>query len=133
MTTFCTLYRSFQHTAARRRLVAFASAKPPEPLFQHTAARRRLDFRNQGGIRKDWFQHTAARRRLGNICECMKMIAYVSTHSRPKAAGVSFIGRDGGFRFQHTAARRRLVESVVFTHDDLSVSTHSRPKAAGEN
>ena len=34
------------------------------------------------------FQHTAARRRLGLVAELPKGVQVVSTHSRPKAAGV---------------------------------------------
>ena len=61
---------AFQHTAARRRLglLILPVAKPLE--FQHTAARRRL------------VPHTAKR------CAQTK----VSTHSRPKAAGVLLLG-----------------------------------------
>ena len=123
----------FQHTAARRRL-----GKPPQGgffihQFQHTAARRRLVvirlmhllsgfcFNTQppeggwllrcGDISKLLlFQHTAARRRLVYNSTWTIDPDFVSTHSRPKAAG---------FRpqqpkpvmmilFQHTAARRRL-------------------------
>ncbi|WP_410000197.1 hypothetical protein [Neisseria sicca] len=36
------------------------------------------------------------------------MYHQVSTHSRPKAAGIVNQGRSPYFRFQHTAARRRL-------------------------
>ena len=55
------------------------------------------------------FQHTAARRRLV-LCFWGAMIMYpVSTHSRPKAAGlVSATLRFTCATFQHTAARRRL-------------------------
>ncbi len=78
----------------------------------------------------------------------------VSTHSRPKAAGIAKCNGnplekgfntqppEGGWRqetlmwvisrrFQHTAARRRLVSSPLPLLLDESVSTHSRPKAAG--
>ena len=34
------------------------------------------------------FQHTAARRRLGAQLEGVKVFKTVSTHSRPKAAGL---------------------------------------------
>ena len=36
------LKKTFQHTAARRRLVPFGVGKSLDALFQHTAARRRL-------------------------------------------------------------------------------------------
>ena len=55
------------------------------------------------------FQHTAARRRLGDKIRCSEFEIVVSTHSRPKAAGIKGIGR--------------------IWRD--KVSTHSRPKAAG--
>ena len=79
---------------------------------------------------------------------------WVSTHSRPKAAGVCIShsrSRQGSFntqppeggwykqahglkyyhQFQHTAARRRLAGSGGGGGGQDSVSTHSRPKAAG--
>ena len=77
----------------------------------------------------------------------------VSTHSRPKAAGILAEKPSLATLFQHTAARRRLVRRVMWTADkdgsfntqppeggwqarlyyvhQISVSTHSRPKAAG--
>ena len=56
------------------------------------------------------FQHTAARRRLGQIRHFLHGLHHVSTHSRPKAAGLL----------------------IVQTLLRYSVSTHSRPKAAGK-
>ena len=56
------------------------------------------------------FQHTAARRRLGRSELLPVKTNSVSTHSRPKAAGLYFCHIDGL---------------------DKRVSTHSRPKAAG--
>ena len=79
-------------------------------------------------------------------------IANVSTHSRPKAAGLIPCRLSVDFEFQHTAARRRLATLAVNnsvqisfntqppeggwdgtwdTDALISVSTHSRPKAAG--
>ena len=55
------------------------------------------------------FQHTAARRRLDSQEQLIRQLQYVSTHSRPKAAG----------------SPKRLSRQVP------NVSTHSRPKAAG--
>ena len=101
--------RRFQHTAARRRLVAEVMSKTKEEKFQHTAARRRLEFRWWRKFRWWWFQHTAARRRLVlAICENQQIQT-----------------------FQHTAARRRLVAKSETAISVLPVSTHSRPKAAG--
>ena len=78
------------------------------------------------------FQHTAARRRLGEDIAKQAMREAVSTHSRPKAAGVYKSNCTAFFTtFQHTAARRRLVgKGKIFFFAD-GVSTHSRPKAAG--
>ena len=60
-------------------------------------------------INQSMFQHTAARRRLARPGADAEQIAGVSTHSRPKAAGITNI----------------QVGEIV------NVSTHSRPKAAG--
>ena len=57
--------------------------------FQHTAARRRLVTVAKTYITKVMrFQHTAARRRLGSRACNGHSLATVSTHSRPKAAGL---------------------------------------------
>ena len=56
-----------------------------------------------------WFQHTAARRRLADSLKVGGVSSFVSTHSRPKAAGCA----------------------VVTRLEMSEVSTHSRPKAAG--
>ena len=56
----------FQHTAARRRLVAALAALAGDFAFQHTAARRRLVSKRMFMTSPSMFQHTAARRRLGN-------------------------------------------------------------------
>ena len=94
----------FQHTAARRRLqTANQTAK-----FQHTAARRRLPDMPVFATTMQAFQHTAARRRLLLLCLSATTFAYVSTHSRPKAAAGQ--------------ADILIMGSLV--------STHSRPKAA---
>ena len=56
--------------------------------FQHTAARRRLGM-EEAAMRVDGvFQHTAARRRLVFRCLAIGYCLPVSTHSRPKAAGL---------------------------------------------
>ena len=83
-------------------------------------------------------------------------VSVVSTHSRPKAAGVVLLVNSlekGKFQhtaarrrlalpyhifgnnkmFQHTAARRRLAALMLPLLIVLVVSTHSRPKAAGSN
>ena len=104
------VFMTFQHTAARRRLVGFRrSYRAFMTVFQHTAARRRLGVGFSWVAYDNVFQHTAARRRLDRFVIMNNWRKYVSTHSRPKAAGVSLDG----------------------TRDTDVVSTHSRPKAAG--
>ena len=76
------------------------NTQPPEGGWIHCYAVCRQFLR---------FQHTAARRRLAMLENAYKICVNVSTHSRPKAAGMDFRG--------HLHAP--------------SVSTHSRPKAAG--
>mgnify|MGYP000986343689 CR=1 FL=1 len=102
----------FQHTAARRRLEGRRKVVRIMITFQHTAARRRLGKRQTEPLMTLLFQHTAARRRLaylscGDLARLWRfntqppeggwvaagvesrLIAAVSTHSRPKAAGTS--------------------------------------------
>ena len=99
--------------------------------FQHTAARRRLESQIHNKSTYQQFQHTAARRRL--VLPPLPAVCptNVSTHSRPKAAGLKRSSSiqppfcfntqppEGGWfflmaqwnlrlKFQHTAARRRL-------------------------
>ncbi|EGY61577.1 hypothetical protein HMPREF1028_00758 [Neisseria sp. GT4A_CT1] len=111
---FMCLFRMFQHTAARRRLVqnirifwnifkSVSTHSRPKAAgyidsfcyfiykFQHTAARRRLVYEYLLDSQKFKFQHTAARRRLDDPV------------LKQKAANM----------FQHTAARRRLDSSGV--------------------
>ena len=93
-------------------------------MFQHTAARRRLVKPLSTLALPRWFQHTAARRRLGlstiRSCGCR----WVSTHSRPKAAGASVeTFRQLFAKFQHTAARRRLVYLGMHTHATVGFNT----------
>ena len=60
---------------------------PYSRLFQHTAARRRLAHKIDPFRQEQGFQHTAARRRL-SIRYPFYFLLIVSTHSRPKAAGI---------------------------------------------
>ena len=62
------------------------------------------------------FQHTAARRRLAGVGLTAAFDGWVSTHSRPKAAGHE-IGSlaNLSYMFQHTAARRRLALFVLIS------------------
>ena len=59
-----TVSETFQHTAARRRLVCQLTISKDKQWFQHTAARRRLVITNIQERGSQLFQHTAARRRL---------------------------------------------------------------------
>ena len=121
----------FQHTAARRRLgkskpininASRFNTQPPEGGWDCETQTfiRNKSFNTQppeGGWASNGkgmplnlsFQHTAARRRLENNAFSRRAVFYVSTHSRPKAAG-----------------RKKCP-----TLQRQSVSTHSRPKAAG--
>ena len=80
--------RWFQHTAARRRLVTDIFTQLAGGQFQHTAARRRLDCGVIASELMARFQHTAARRRLVHRRQGFPYFLRVSTHSRPKAAGI---------------------------------------------
>ena len=140
----------FQHTAARRRLVfninhlsslqVSTHSRPKAAgvrrivfchwrLFQHTAARRRLaimptcanassSFNTQppeGGwivctVSCKFFRvSTHSRPKAAGITMRLSLLTIlVSTHSRPKAAVFPLNTLPCTFRFQHTAARRRL-------------------------
>ena len=98
------------------------------------------------------FQHTAARRRLA-IQDLTARINIVSTHSRPKAAGLQKMwGGDLSTVSTHSRPKAaggmgvaQAIKQVVSTHsrpkaagsfltdnyNAVRVSTHSRPKAAG--
>ena len=119
-----------QHTAARRRLERLSNARyqisrfntqPPEggwPKNQpHSASRDCFNTQPpEGGwpvfvichISSKKFQHTAARRRLALMDFASGNDISVSTHSRPKAAGILSVRLTRRKKFQHTAARRRL-------------------------
>ena len=79
--------RSFQHTAARRRLrgpkCPMTARRPVSTHSRPKAAACRPTIRSAW---KAWFQHTAARRRLPVVVGGGVVQGAVSTHSRPKAA-----------------------------------------------
>ena len=79
----------FQLTAARRRLAYLLTGLALLSTFQLTAARRRLGHEVVNNRVRNLFQLTAARRRLVDRAERLDQKDYVSTHSRPKAAGLS--------------------------------------------
>ena len=78
------------------------------------------------------FQHTAARRRLALAEVCERVAQFVSTHSRPKAAGEddgnTLIFIDVCFNTQPPEGGWK---KNIIRHAIGKVSTHSRPKAAG--
>ena len=101
-------------------------------LFQHTAARRRLDAKKFKAHELSEVSTHSRPKAAGLILFYPKSKDIVSTHSRPKAAGTVNRGRDcNKSKFQHTAARRRLAYCGIYKIYCLLVSTHSRPKAAG--
>ena len=100
-------------------------------LFQHTAARRRLGKNINNPPTVDMFQHTAARRRLELYQNQSFHSDYVSTHSRPKAAGKSKTKRRLCFVVStHSRPKAAGMKSKTLFQSEV-VSTHSRPKAAG--
>ena len=109
--TVCTNITSvwFQHTAARRRLANSLALSSSGKMFQHTAARRRLETQHNQSL----FQYS------------------VSTHSRPKAAGMpdSPFGNGDGVSTHSRPKAAGLVGLLGLA--GIPVSTHSRPKAAG--
>ena len=82
------LNKTFQLTAARRRLVAHQTTANHCLEFQLTAARRRLEIAKTIPLIDSAFQLTAARRRLATERGDGHLPLVVSTHSRPKAAGI---------------------------------------------
>ena len=139
----------FQHTAARRRLYKLDqcplwhscfNTQPPEGgcltnLYILSLIRCFNTQPPEGGwaatkfrVRYYKFQHTAARRRLGSA-RSSSLKWRVSTHSRPKAAGLLVGGRVllGSFNTQppEGGCRHEGASTVA-----PPVSTHSRPKAA---
>ena len=104
-----------------------------EHKFQHTAARRRLGLDFLLRFTEELlFQHTAARRRLAGRPSKYSDEMAVSTHSRPKAAGLfglMFICTHDGFNTQPPEGGWFRVKLSIT--NSLNVSTHSRPKAAG--
>ena len=142
----------FQHTAARRRLGIALFLACALLMFQHTAARRRLVIKKAFERYNVQFQHTAARRRLAWLCTCAaRQICFntqppeggwaaqsagqgrwnVSTHSRPKAAGLTRGIRATTWLVSTHSRPKAAGYSLKMLADLTSVSTHSRPKAAG--
>ena len=101
--------RKFQHTAARRRLVA-GVAIPVSFGMVSTHSRPKAAGKHFEHMIEDPRVSTHSRpKAAGSLKGAQPFIYAVSTHSRPKAAGPAPVGKG---RF-------------------YDVSTHSRPKAAG--
>ena len=80
----------------------------------------------------DKFQHTAARRRLARVGTKSVALRFVSTHSRPKAAGFQRrIQPEPSPCFNTQPPEGGWLQNVVAGKSPTWVSTHSRPKAAG--
>ena len=108
---FKTVNSMFQHTAARRRLgdIGWDDTKIVD-VSTHSRPKAAGSIKPVGRKLYEWFQHTAARRRLGALIwperwtKCFNTqppeggwggnasernrYCIVSTHSRPKAAGI---------------------------------------------
>ena len=121
----------FQLTAARRRLVSASeilvftirfNSQPPESGWCSLSTNTSRPLR---------FQLSAARRRLEDLASVTPENIAVSTHSRPKAAGLCrhFEVWDL-FGFQLTAARRRL-EVCHFLFRLRMPSFNSQPPEGG--
>ena len=102
--------KSFQHTAARRRLGQQNGNWLYPESFQHTAARRRLVVVTGRLGLMQLFQHTAARRRLATPSPTPSSPTYGFNTQPP----------EGGWAAANDA---KVIINIV--------STHSRPKAAG--
>ena len=78
------------------------------------------------------FQHTAARRRLARAGRVPNAHLGVSTHSRPKAAGMN-VATVQNIVSVSTHSRPKAAGWLLIPYPNRGpVSTHSRPKAAGE-
>ena len=98
------------------------NTQPPEGGWQDAWQNRQPDCA---------FQHTAARRRLGQAVDGGVRHTVVSTHSRPKAAGIfTTLLRFAVACFNTQPPEGGWVLSVYQRFFE-EVSTHSRPKAAG--
>ena len=101
--------------------------------FQHTAARRRLATEyDYGGSVNFVSTHSRPKAAGGQINHCCAR-GCVSTHSRPKAAGI-LSDISVMQRVVSTHSRPKAAGTLYLAIDfSLCVSTHSRPKAAGIN
>ena len=77
------------------------------------------------------FQHTAARRRLATPSKVRRLVRFVSTHSRPKAAGPGLLQQTRGNVVSTHSRPKAAGHNGNLSDFGYAVSTHSRPKAAG--
>ena len=96
------------NTTPRRLLVAYLFKMARIKAFQYTAARRRLETAKRRSALCSCFNTQPPEGGWAIIGTAPSGAVNVSTHSRPKAAGLwAFVLVDKCL-FQHTAARRRL-------------------------
>ena len=123
--------RLFQHTAARRRLDRLRLTQTSGLLFQHTAARRRLVFPVIQIINAFWVSTHSRPKAAGNSRLYYGMQFVVSTHSRPKAAGIGTVSVVYNVLVSTHSRPKAAGRGTVILSLTIRVSTHSRPKAAG--
>ena len=101
-------------------------------MFQHTAARRRLGNNTDNGFFRIFVSTHSRPKAAGRLCIISSVLSAVSTHSRPKAAGskraFSFSSSSRVSTHSRPKAAGLDKRRSNSKHD---VSTHSRPKAAG--
>ena len=104
--------------------VAEYSLREPYTLFQHTAARRRLAWLHRNSVRCGRVSTHSRPKAAGISLFTIYNYRRVSTHSRPKAAGdTGAIDQAMPLAFQHTAARRRLATSRRVSVGSVSFNT----------
>ena len=92
-------------------------------LFQHTAARRRLAQYGVGILIFRFVSTHSRPKAAGQSINSFSLTVLVSTHSRPKAAGLTTHTARQGRTFQHTAARRRLANTLTEAFETGSFNT----------
>ena len=106
-------------------------AKKKYVMFQHTAARRRLATNKKGGRNAVLCFNTQPPEGGWKQAKIFNALERVSTHSRPKAAGIGN-RHDLAGSIVSTHSRPKAAGIVLFACSIcIYVSTHSRPKAAG--
>ena len=121
----------FQHTAARRRLACVGSRSHASFSFNTQPPEGGWPFNHDFRAVYSGFQHTAARRRLVPALGYRLGVTKVSTHSRPKAAGLPIRPTNPCARVSTHSRPKAAGLPAGNNRGRNSVSTHSRPKAAG--